>query len=100
MQECWNTGIKKYGYVVRLHLILMLALMLYQKPVNRHRPKAAAAAISIIIWLTLNPIFAQIGTNKTANIGIVPKDVPIPIVINNPKISINNDVKTIFFRHD
>ena len=35
---------------------------------------------------------AQIGTNKTANIGIVPNEVPIPIVINKPSSNIINDV--------
>ena len=58
-------------------------------------PRAAAAAISIIICSGLKPIFTQTGTNNTAIIGIVPKEVPIPIVINNPKISIINEVKII-----
>ena len=51
-------------------------------------PKAAAAAKTIIIEGTLNPNFTQIGTYKTARIGIVPKEVPIPIVMNSPTNSI------------
>ena len=40
-------------------------------------PKAAAADRTIIIDGILNPNFTQIGTYKTAKIGIVPKEVPI-----------------------
>ena len=59
-------------------------------------PNAAAAANKTAIWGVLNPIFIQIGTNKTAKIGIVPKEVPIPIVIKSPKSSITNDVSSMF----
>lgn len=60
-------------------------------------PKAAAAAKSTTICCGLNPKCVQTGINKTANIGIVPKDVPIPIVINNPIIKITSDVRIILF---
>ena len=36
----------------------------------------------------LNPNFMQIGTKSTARIGIVPNEVPIPIVIKSPIKSI------------
>ena len=55
-------------------------------------PKAADAANSTTICGMLKPNLAQIGTNNTAKIGIVPKDVPIPIVIKSPKINIISDV--------
>ena len=58
-------------------------------------PNAAAAASNTTICGTLKPIFAQIGTNKTAKIGIVPKEVPIPMVIKRPSKSMNNDVSTM-----
>ena len=58
-------------------------------------PKAAAAAIKITICCGLNPILTQTGINNTAIIGIVPKDVPMPTVMNNPRISIINDVRMI-----
>ena len=51
-------------------------------------PNAAAAAIIITVAGILNPKFIQIGTKRTARIGIVPKEVPIPIVTNNPIKSI------------
>ena len=47
-------------------------------------PNAAAADKTIIIDGILKPNFKQIGIYKTAKIGIVPKEVPIPIVINRP----------------
>ena len=52
-------------------------------------PSAAAAARTITVAGILNPSFIQIGTNRTARIGIVPKDVPIPMVINRPIKSIS-----------
>ena len=51
-------------------------------------PSAAAAARRTIICCGLNPCFTQIGIKRTASIGIVPNEVPIPIVINKPIISI------------
>ena len=51
-------------------------------------PSAAAAESSITVAGMLRPIFAQTGTNNTARIGIVPKDVPITIVIKRPMASI------------
>ena len=51
-------------------------------------PKAAAAAITIIVAAVLNSKFIQTGTYNTASIGIVPNDVPIHIVINKPTKSI------------
>ena len=51
-------------------------------------PSAAAADKTIIIEGILNPNFKQIGIYKTAKIGIVPKEVPMPIVINKPTKSI------------
>ena len=47
-------------------------------------PKAAAAEIKITIEGKLKPNLVHNGTNKTAKIGIVPKDEPIPMVINKP----------------
>lgn len=58
-------------------------------------PRAAAAAISIIICSGLNPILTHTGTNSTAIIGIVPNEVPMPIVMNKPKISIIREVRII-----
>ena len=55
-------------------------------------PRAAAADTKITICGTLNPIFMHIGKNKTAIIGIVPKEVPIPIVINKPSNKIIKEV--------
>ena len=55
-------------------------------------PRAAAAARRTTICWVLKPILAHIGTNKTAKIGIVPKEVPIPIVIKSPSINITRDV--------
>ena len=60
-------------------------------------PRAAEAAINITICAGLNPIFTHNGTNNTDNIGIVPKDVPIPIVINKPNTNIINDVNKMLF---
>lgn len=51
-------------------------------------PKAADAESNITVEISLRPNFKQTGIKNTANIGIVPKDVPIPIVIIKPKISI------------
>ena len=53
-------------------------------------PNAAAAAKTAIASIGLKPRCINIGTNNTAKIGIVPKEVPIPIVINRPTISIKN----------
>ena len=53
-------------------------------------PNAAAAASTITVDGRLKPSFKHIGTNKTAKIGIVPKEVPMPIVINNPINSIRD----------
>ena len=47
-------------------------------------PNAAVADIKIIDAGAESPNFTQIGTNKTVKIGIVPKEVPIHIEINNP----------------
>ena len=52
-------------------------------------PNAAAEAKTIIVAGAEKPSLTQIGTNKTAKIGIVPKDVPIPIVIKSPSKSIS-----------
>ena len=60
-------------------------------------PKAAAAAINTTICGILKPKLTHIGTNNTAKIGIVPKDVPIQIVMNKPKISIISEVRRILF---
>lgn len=56
-------------------------------------PKAAAAAKSTTICCGLKPKWLQTGINKTAKIGIVPKEVPIPIVINKPITKIISEVK-------
>ena len=50
-------------------------------------PSADAAQSSIILCGAEKPSFKHNGINKTAKIGIVPKDEPIPIVIIRP---INN----------
>ena len=55
-------------------------------------PKAAAAARSTTICGTLKPCLIHTGINSTARIGIVPKDVPIPIVIKSPIIRIMREV--------
>ena len=47
-------------------------------------PKAAAAHKRITIAGVEKPSFVHNGTNKTAKIGIVPKEEPMPIVINKP----------------
>ena len=47
-------------------------------------PKAAAEAITIIIEGIEKPMLVQIGIYSTARIGMVPKEVPIPMVINRP----------------
>ena len=59
-------------------------------------PRAAAAARSTAICAVLNPSFIQIGINNTAKIGIVPNDVPIPIVIKCHKINIIRATAKIF----
>ena len=59
-------------------------------------PNAAAAAITIMVAGRLNPNFMQIGANKTAKIGIVPNDEPIPIVMKSPIKSINPAATTLF----
>lgn len=58
-------------------------------------PSAAAAASTITVAGRLKPSFKQIGTNKTARIGMVPKEVPIPIVINKPINNINAAARTL-----
>ena len=53
-------------------------------------PNAAAEHIIITIKGNEKPSLMHKGTNKTAKIGIVPKDEPIPIVIKSPIRSIAN----------
>ena len=57
-------------------------------------PSAAEAAKTTIASNGVKPKCTNIGTNNTANIGIVPKDVPIPIVINNPTRSFKKDARS------
>lgn len=59
-------------------------------------PRAAAAAKTITVEGRLKPSFAQIGANKTAKIGIVPKDDPMPIVIKSPINNIKLAAITLF----
>ena len=51
-------------------------------------PSAAAAQRRIILWEVEKPSCKHKGINKTANIGIVPKEEPMPIVITKPIKSI------------
>ena len=44
-------------------------------------PKAAEAESKTTVEISLKPNFMQTGIKNTAKIGIVPKDVPIPIVM-------------------
>ena len=60
-------------------------------------PKAAAAARINIETVGENPSFIHKGTNKTANIGIVPKEVPIPIDMNNPVNNIKDTAINLLF---
>ena len=52
-------------------------------------PRAAAAAITITEAGTLSPRLEHKGTNSTARMGMVPNDVPIPMVIKSPSKSIS-----------
>ena len=56
-------------------------------------PSAAEAASITIICSVLNPSFKHKGTKSAASIGMVPNEVPMPIVINKPNSKIINDVK-------
>ena len=51
-------------------------------------PNAAAAQRRIMLCTLVKPSFKHNGTNKTAKIGMVPKDEPMPIVIIRPIKSI------------
>ena len=60
-------------------------------------PNADEAHKRIIIEGVENPSFVHNGTNKTAKIGIVPKDEPIPIVIIKPTNRIAKVAKNLEF---
>src|SRR5699024_10083785 len=50
-------------------------------------PKAAAVPIKAALASGDIPVSIKTGAYNAAKIGIVPNDVPIPIVINNPTLS-------------
>ena len=60
-------------------------------------PNAEAAHKRIMIEGVEKPNLTHKGTNKTAKIGIVPKDEPIPIVIIRPIINIAKLAKIFEF---
>ena len=60
-------------------------------------PKAAEAHNKIIIDGVEKPNFIHNGTNNTARIGIVPNDVPMPIVIKSPIIRIADVARNFEF---
>ena len=95
ISECYNAKMSertypRYGYADRQHSIRLSDQALYPMQATLHRLIFAALDKTIIIDGTLKPNFINIGIYKTASIGIVPNDVPIPIVINNPTSSIKN----------